>query len=178
VNTITQRARRQRAYVTRDGTNVVDAMENCTVANEQQTTPEVIVTAPVTAEAIADRVNAALAYSRRRQPVLRVDSTRTSTRPECAACGVGIRRETTPVDGMHPRCAKVAADPTATVTMAVSSHAARVLRDTKYVAERKSGSEKADADRAAHAALLARFEANEAAIDAAAALDKATAKTA
>lgn len=146
--------------------------------SNEQTAPEAVVAAPVTADAIAARVAEALAWNRRRQPVLRVDSSRASTRPECAACGVGIRKETTPVDGMHPRCAKVKADPSATVTNHANSHAARVLRDTSYVADRKAGLERDAADKAAHAALLARFEAADTEVDRTAAADKATKRTA
>jgi len=144
----------------------------------EQTAPATPVAAPITADAIAARVAEALAWTRKRQPVLRVDSSRTSTRPECTACGVGIRKETTPVDGMHPRCAKVAADPTQTVTNHANSHAARVLRDTTYVADRKAGAERDAADRAAHAALLARFEATEAEADRVIAKDLAAKKSA
>lgn len=136
------------------------------------------VAVPVTVNDIADRINAALAWNRNRQPVMRVDSKRTSTRTECPACGVGIRKETTPVDGMHPRCAKVAADPTLTVTMHANSHAARVMRDAKYVAERKGGAERDAADKIAHAAILARFEATDAESDRVLAKETASQKTA
>lgn len=119
---------------------------------------------------VTAHVAAALAVHRNRQPVLRVDSSRTSTRPECLMCGVGIRKETTPVNGMHPRCAKVAADPEAALTMRLNTHAARALRDREYVAARRNNEDldREAADRAAHAALLARFEASEAALDSAA----------
>jgi len=52
-----------------------------------------------------------LTFQRRRPPVSRLTSTRTSTRVMCGGCSFGIRKETTPVvvngEPMHPNCAKV-----------------------------------------------------------------------
>src|SRR3954469_11264270 len=75
----------------------------------------------------------AVKFTRKREPVLQANSSRTSSRPECAQCGVGIRKETTPVNGMHPKCAKVASDASFAAQMPISSHAARSVHDRKIL---------------------------------------------
>jgi hypothetical protein len=120
------------------------------------------------ADAIIAHVENARAFpDRKRQPVLRVDSSRTSSRFECLMCGVGIRKETTPVNGMHPNCAKISADPSLVLKMALNTHAARAIADRIYVSIKRNDADIAreDAEKIAHAQLLARFEANEDAIE-------------
>jgi hypothetical protein len=98
----------------------------------------------------------AVKFTRKREPVLQANSSRTSSRPECAQCGVGIRKETTPVNGMHPKCAKVASDASFAAQMPISSHAARSVHDRKILPTLRD-----DAEKRAHAAMLAKFEAAE-----------------
>jgi hypothetical protein len=54
-----------------------------------------------------------LTYERKRPPVSMVGRDSRSSRPMCAGCGYGIRKETRQVEGpqgvYHPNCAKVAA---------------------------------------------------------------------
>lgn len=121
-----------------------------------------------TRERIIAHIETALAYdadTRKRKIRLAVDSKRPSSRIMCPMCQVGIRPETAPVNGMHPRCAKVAADPSEALKMPMNGHAARCLLDSLYGARRREGDEsdvKAARD-AAHKELLARFEIAEAA---------------
>jgi hypothetical protein len=114
-------------------------------------------------EKIVKHVETARAFERNRQPVLRADSSRTSSRIECVFCGVGIRKETSPVNGMHPKCAKVSTDSEAALTMNVNTHAARALFDREYVRAKRNSDDikKEEAEKAAHAALIARFNAEE-----------------
>lgn len=112
---------------------------------------------------IIKHVESARAYDRRRQPVLRVDSSRSSTRIECLMCGVGIRKETTPRNGMHPNCARIADDPQLALTMPLNTHAARAIMDRLYVQAKRNADDiaKEEAEKIAHKALIARFEAME-----------------
>lgn len=116
-------------------------------------------------EKILKHIENARAFDRKRQPVLRVDSSRTSTRTECLMCGVGIRKETTPVNGMHPNCKKISDDPTLVLKMSVNTHAARAIFDRLYVQLKRNDDDikREDAEKKAHSALLKRFEAEEAA---------------
>lgn len=114
-------------------------------------------------EKLRAHIESAIKHDRKRQPVLRVNSSRSSARPECGQCGVGIRLETTPqiVNGMtmHPKCARVATDASYALKMSSSSHAARSVHDSKIIPALKTTR---DAEREAeHKALLARLE-NEA----------------
>jgi hypothetical protein len=121
---------------------------------------------------IVEHINAALAYDAsrtRRITTPQAFSKGKSTRPECLMCGVGIRKETTPVNGMHPKCARVASDPAEALKMGLNTHAARALHDRIVVQQRKNNDEIAreEAEKIAHAELLARFEANESNIESA-----------
>lgn len=98
-------------------------------------------------------IAAAVAFPRKREPVLRANSSRSSERPECLQCGVGIRKETTPVEGMHPKCARVKNDATYAAKMPVNTHAARSVHDSRILPTLRD-----DADKRAHAEMLARFE--------------------
>jgi hypothetical protein len=104
-------------------------------------------------EKTRDHVAAAVAYTRKREPVLQANSTRKSSRVECRQCGVGIRKETTPVNGMHPKCAKVADDASYAARMPISSHAARSAHDARVLPQLR------DDEKARHAAMLAKLEA-------------------
>lgn len=104
-------------------------------------------------EKLREHVRAAINVERKRQPVLRANSSRPSTRPECRQCGVGIRKETNPVNGMHPKCAKVADDASFAAKMPINSHAARSLHDAKIIPALHDDAKKR------HAELLARLEA-------------------
>lgn len=121
-----------------------------------------------TRERIIAHIETALKYdadTRKRKVRLAVDSKRPSSRIMCPMCQAGIRPETTPVNGMHPRCARVAADPTEALKMPMNGMAARCLLDNLYGARRKGGDESdvKSARDAAHKELLARFEIAEAA---------------
>ena len=119
------------------------------------------------AEQIIKHVETAREFTRNRQPVLRVDSSRSSSRDECLMCGVGIRKETTPRNGMHPNCAKISDDPSLVLKMNVNTHAARAILDRLYVQAKRNADDikREEAEKIAHAQLLARFEANEEAIE-------------
>lgn len=106
-------------------------------------------------EKLRAHIESAVTFERKRQPVLRANSSRTSSRPECAQCGVGIRKETTPVNGMHPKCAKVADDASFAAKMPINSHAARSVHDRKILPTLRD-----EAERARHAKLLADLEAD------------------
>lgn len=119
-------------------------------------------------EQIIAHIEKARAFERNRQPTLRVDSSRSSTRTECLMCGVGIRKETfaklaNDALPMHPNCKKINDDPTLVLTMNVNTHAARAIMDRLYVQLKRNDADikKEAAEKAAHAALLKRFEASE-----------------
>jgi len=119
-----------------------------------------------TTDKIVAHINAAIAFDstrNRRITTPQAFSKGKSERPECRLCGVGIRKETTPVNGMHPKCNRVAGDPSEALKMGVNTHAARALRDSIVVQEKKNNEEIAreEAEKIAHAKLLARFEATE-----------------
>lgn len=101
-------------------------------------------------------IEAAVKFTRTREPVLQANSSRKSSRLECGQCGVGIRKETSPVNGMHPKCARVAADASFAAQMPINSHAARSVHDRKILPTLRD-------DRATreHAEMLAKFEAAE-----------------
>ena len=109
-------------------------------------------------KSLEQHVAEALAFERRRQPVTMVGRESKSKRPMCLGCGFGIRLETTPVEGMHPKCHKVAFNQQTAVQHRVNTIAARVPADIKRVLAD-------EATRKAHADLLARLEASEAARD-------------
>lgn len=104
-------------------------------------------------EKLRAHVENAVKYTRKREPVLRANSSRTSSRVECRQCGVGIRKETTPVNGMHPKCAKVADDASYALRMGANSHAARSVHDSQILPTLRD-----DAEKRAHAEMLAKFE--------------------
>jgi hypothetical protein len=112
------------------------------------------------AEQIIAHVENARAFERRRQPTLRVDSSRSSSRIECLMCGVGIRKETSPINGMHPNCNKIANDPSLVLTMNVNTHAARAIMDRLYVQAKRNADDikKEEAEKIAHAEMIRRFE--------------------
>lgn len=121
-----------------------------------QTTTE----ATATTEQLTAHVDAAVNFVRNRQPVTRVGRESKSQRPVCLGCGFGIRRETKPIEGMHPRCHRVANENTVALQNKVNTVAARVPSDIKRVAA--DPTLKAELVKQ-HADLLARFEASEAA---------------
>ena len=123
-------------------------------------------------EKLRAHIIAAVTVPRKRQPVLRANSSRSSSRPECRQCGVGIRQETTPVNGMHPKCAKVADDANFAAKMPVNSHAARSVHDAKIIPALHDDAKKR------HAELLARLEAEALAEENAAKLAAKNAKKA
>lgn len=122
------------------------------------------------AEKIIAHVERAMKVERNRQPVLRVDSKRPSSRIECLMCGVGIRRETfekladTSLP-MHPNCKKVHDDPSLALSMPTNSHAARAILDRLYVQAKRNTNDdsvkREELEKRAHAEMLARFEAQE-----------------
>jgi len=121
---------------------------------------------------IVQHINAAIEYDssrNRRITTPQAFSKGKSSRPECLMCGVGIRKETTPVNGMHPKCARVASDPTEALKMGVNTHAARALQDRIAVQQKKNNEDIAreEAQKIAHAELLKRFEQSEAQIESA-----------
>lgn len=127
-----------------------------------------------TCQRIIDHINAAVEYDVQRNRKIhfpQLDNKRptTSSRLPCSLCTIGIRPETTPVNGMHPRCARVWADPTEALKMPVNGHAARALLDNLAARVKRDDADVAAeaARKRAHAELLARFEADEAATEAA-----------
>lgn len=119
-----------------------------------------------TREKIIAHIEAALAYDadiRRRKVLVKADTGRPSIHPICLMCDVAIRAGTNPVNGMHPRCARVAADPREALSMPMNGMAARCLLDKLY-ASRRRGDESLDRKAArelAHKELLAAFELGE-----------------
>ncbi len=124
-----------------------------------------------TCERIVAHINAAIAYDDNRKRKIHfpsVDNTRptSSSRTPCSLCTIGIRPETTPVNGMHPRCARVHADPREALKMPVNGHAARALLDNLTARIKRDDDVAAEiARKQAHAELLARFEAAEQALE-------------
>lgn len=86
-----------------------------------------------------------------------------SQRDMCLLCGVGIRKGTTPVNGMHPKCHRVASDPSESLKMGINTHAARAMQDRIAVQRKLNDADlsRADADKIAHAEMLKRFESAE-----------------
>jgi hypothetical protein len=124
-------------------------------------------------EKIVAHINAALAFERpgRKITTPQAFSKGKSSRPMCNMCGVGIRKETADraINGMHPKCALVASDPSLALNMGLNTHAARAIADRIAVQLKLNNADisRADAEKKAHAEMLARFEANEQATDAA-----------
>jgi len=113
---------------------------------------------------ILQHIDAALNFERNRKITTpQVYSKGKSSRFPCALCGVGIRKETTPVNGMHPKCNLVAQDPENTLKMPINSHAARAIHDRIVVQAKKNDADIAReaAEKLAHKELLARFEASD-----------------
>lgn len=114
---------------------------------------------------ILKHINAALAFERsgRKITTQQAFSKGKSERQMCLGCGVGIRKETTPVNGMHPKCNLVASDPAQALKQGVNSHAARMLHDRIVMQQKLNDADltREAADAIAHAEMLKRFEAIE-----------------
>lgn len=113
--------------------------------------------ADISDDKLRTHVENAVTFTRKREPVLRVNSSRSSSRETCRQCGVGIRKETQPVNGMHPKCAKVADDASYALRMGANTHAARSVHDAKIIPTLSR--ERQEREAREHAELLARLEA-------------------